>query len=114
MREEFYLFCMTPGGSTRIGRQKPRAVRVSRKGGIFFRTVGSRQKVDTLVEGGALDLETSPRDERVAPWRGAGEPLSGAFGMGGGGAAGVEVRGGAAGDAGASLDLTDPPPPAPR
>lgn len=74
--------------------------------------MGSRQKAETLVEGGALDLETSPEDESATPWRGAGEPLSGVFGTGGGGAAGAEVRGGAAGDAGASLDLMDPLPPA--
>ena len=68
--------------------------------------------METLVEGGTLDLETSPEDESVTPWHGAGEPLYGVFGTGDGGTAGVEVHGGAAGDAGASLDLMDPPPPA--
>ena len=54
----------------------------------------------------------SPEDESVTPWHGAGEPLYGVFGTGDGGTAGAEVHGGAAGDAGASLDLMDPPPPA--
>ena len=39
------------------------AVRVSREGGSFFRTVGLRQRAETLVEGGALDLEISSGDE---------------------------------------------------
>lgn len=51
---------MIPGGSTRIVRQKPRAIWESQKRRrIFFGTVRLRQKVDTLVEG-AFDLETSP------------------------------------------------------